>query len=224
MNGDDRTEAIARFLEARTGPVAGDATDLSGEPSAEVQPLIELAELLWELGHGAPALESDPVAAMLGLIPDPRYTLDRKELSRARRNARLDVGDLASRLTARGWAVRRGDVFRWENQSAAEVSPALIKAIAEETGTDPDRLTVSRPETDLSEVLAAVVESPRFTGLVQRWMRLQSTSAGLAASTLKSRALATVHRGDRPDTDQLLASLEALIAALEAGGGGREPR
>lgn len=224
MNEDVRTEAIAKFLEARTGPVTGDTTDLSNEPTAEVQALIEVAELLWEVGHGAPVLESDPVAAMLGLIPDPRYTLDRKELSRARRNARLEVGNLVDRLTARGWDVRRGDVFRWENQSAADVSPALIKAIAEETGTDPDRLTVSRPENDLSEVLAALVESSRFTGLVERWMRLQNTSSGLAASTLKSRALATVHRGDRPDTDQLLASLEALVAALEAGGGGREPR
>lgn len=224
MNEDDRTEAIARFLEARKRPFDGDATDVSDEPPAEVRPLIEVAELLWEVGHGAPELESDPVAAMLGLIPDPRYTLDRAELSRARRNARLDVGELVNRLTARGWDVRRGDVFRWETQSAADVSPALIRAIAEETNTDSERLAVSRPETDLSEVLAAVVESPRFTGLVERWMRIHSTSSGLAASTLKSRALATVHRGDRPDTDQLLASLEVLVAALEAGGGGREPR
>lgn len=224
MTKDTSDEIIAKFLEARTRSAGGDVTGLTDEQRAGVQPLLDVAELLWEAGHGAPPLEDDPVAAMLGLIPDAHYTLDREAFTRASRNAKLKPSVLATRLRARGWEVRTGDVFRWRNQSTAEVSPALIKAIAEETGTEPDLLTVSRQEAGEHEMLTALSQSPRFRSLVKRWMQVQGTSSGLAASTLKSRALATVHRGDRPDVEQLLASLEALVAALEAGGDQPEPR
>lgn len=224
MTNDKRDEVIAQFLETRPRPVTGDIPGLNDEQRAEVQPLLEVAELLWEAGHGAPPLEDDPVAAMLGLVPDPRYTLDREAFTRAWRNAKLKPSLLAERLRARGWEVQTGDVFRWQSQSTADVSPALIKAIAEETGTDPDHLTVSRQESGELEVLSALSRLPQFTSLVQRWMRVQGTSSGLAASTLRSRALATVHRGDRPDAEQLLASLEALVAAMEAEGDQHEPR
>lgn len=224
MTNDKSDEVIAKFLETRPRPATGDIPGLNDKQRAEVQPLLEVAELLWEAGHGAPPLEDDPVAAMLGLVPDPRYALDREALARARRNAKLKPSGLADRLKARGWDVEGRDVFRWENQSAADVSPALIKAIAEETATEPDLLAVSRQDTGEHEMLTALSQSSRFGSLVKRWMRIQGTSSGLAESTLKSRALATVHRGDRPDAEQLLTSLEALVAALEAGGDQREPR
>ncbi|WP_027930092.1 hypothetical protein [Amycolatopsis thermoflava] len=222
MTDDKSDEVIAKFLETRARSATGELPGLTDEQRVEVQSLVDVAELLWEAGHGAPPLEDDPVAAMLGLVPDPRYALDREALARARRNANLKPGALADRLSARGWDVERRDVFRWENQSAADVPPALIKAIAEETGTEPDLLTVSRAETGGHEILTALSESPRFGRLVQRWTQIRAVSPGLAASTLKSRALATVHRGDRPDVEQLLASLEALVAALEGGGEQRE--
>ncbi|WET79036.1 hypothetical protein P3102_34235 [Amycolatopsis sp. QT-25] len=224
MTDHERDEVIAKLLDARASSVSGGVTSLDEEQRAEIEPLLEVAELLWEVGHGAPPLEADPVAAMLGLVPDPRYALDPDALKRARRSANLKLVDLVDRLTARGWDVRRGDVFRWENQSAADVSPALIKAIAEEMRIEPDRLIVRRQEAGEHEMLAELSQSSRFASLVKRWAGIQGTSPGLAASTLKSRALATVHRGDRPDAEQLLASLEALVAALEDGGHPREPQ
>jgi transcriptional regulator with XRE-family HTH domain len=218
MTKDERDEALANLLDAR----AGDVTDtglppLGEEDRAEVKSLIEVADLLWEAGHGAPPLESDPVAAMLGLIPDPRYALDAKALARARKSARLKASELASRLVARGWDVQARDVFRWENQSAADVSPALIKAMAEETGTSVDRLTTSRQTSSEHEAVTAVTRSPKFERLVERWALIQRMPRALAASALESRMLATVHRGDRPDADQLLRSLEALVTAVESG-------
>lgn len=222
MTKDERDEVLANLLEARAGRVTGkDQPVLSEEDRAEVESLIEVADLLWEAGHGAPPLESDPVAAMLGLIPDPRCALDPKALARARKNTRVKPSELVDRLVARGWDVQVRDVFRWENQSTADVAPALIKAIAEETNTSVDRLTKRWEATAEHEAIAAVTRSPRFERLVERWARIQGVSRALAASALESRMLATVHRGDRPDADQLMQSLDALVTAVETGG---EPR
>jgi len=219
MTTDERDEVLANLLEARAGRGTGeDQPVLSEEDRTEVESLIEVADLLWEAGHGAPPLDSDPVAAMLGLVPDPRYALDSKALARARRNARLKASELADRLVARGWDIQSRDVFRWENQSAADVTPALIKAIAEETGTSVDLLTTSWEATSEHDVIAAVTRSPAFESLVERWAHIQGLSLALATSALKSRMLATVHRGDRPDADQLLQSLDALVTAVESGG------
>lgn len=220
MTKDERDEVLANLLEARAGRVTGkDQPVLSEEDRAEVESLIEVADLLWEAGHGgAPPLKSDPVAAMLGLIPDPLCALDPKALARARKNARLKPSELADRLVGRGWDVQVRDVFRWENQSTADVAPALIKAIAEETNTSVDRLTKSREATAEHEAIAAVTRSPGFERLVERWARIQGVSRALAASALESRMLATVHRGDRPDADQLMQSLDALVTTVESGG------
>ena len=172
----------------------------------------------------APPLESDPVAAMLGLLPDPRWALDPTALTGARKAAGLKTRELADRLVARGWDVESRDVFRWETRSTTDVSPALIQAIAEVTGTNPDRLTTSQGESPMQKYVAAATRTRQFHGLVERWARLQGVSARMAASALESRMLATVQRGDHPDTDQLLQSLDALVTAMEAGEGSqREP-
>ncbi len=219
MTKDEPDQVLASLLEARAGRATGKGqSELSEEDHAEVASLIEVADLLWEVGHGAPPLESDPVAAMLGLTPDPRCLLDPRALARARRNAKLKPSELVDRLVARGWDVQVRDVFRWENQSAADVAPALIKAIAEETNTSVDRITRSREATAEHEAIAAITHSPRFARLVERWARIQGVSRALAASALESRMLATVHRGDRPDLDQLLQSLDALVTAVESEG------
>jgi hypothetical protein len=99
MTKDERAEVLANLLEARAGRVTGkDQPMLSAEDRADVESLIEVADLLWAAGHGAPPLESDPVAAMLGLIPDPQCALDPKALARARKNARLKPSELVNRL------------------------------------------------------------------------------------------------------------------------------
>ena len=189
--------------------------DLEGDAS-----LKNVADLLWEATHGAPPLREDPVAAMLGLLPDPAYALDPAKLKQARKVARLQTSDLVARLTSRGWSVNKTDLFRWENQSAADVAPALIKALAEETGTNSDLLVTKQPK-QMPSAITAVLKSPAFVGLIERWARLQDVTQSLARSELESRMLTTVYRGDNADSDQMLQSLEALVAASENA---REPR
>lgn len=179
--------------------------------------LRDIADLLWESNQGAPPLREDPIAAMLGLIPDRSYALDSSKLKQARKRAGLQLSDLVARLADRGWTLDRADLFRWENQSTADVAPAMIKALAEETGTNPDQLVTKQPRA-IPAAIASALESPLFASLVERWARVQNVSPGLATSELESRMLATVYRGDNADTDQMVQSLEALVAAAEASG------
>lgn len=219
MTKIERDEALARLLDAQhRGTRPEHLSALRGEDQAEVESLLRVAGLLWEAAQEAPPLESDRVAAMLGLVPDPQFALDPKALARARRAAGLQASQLAARLVARGWEVGPGEVFRWETGSVADVAPALIKAIAEVSGVDVERLATAHDPTPAQRSLDALTRSPRFRDLAQRWARTQGTSPQLAASALQARMLATVHRGDQPDEEQMLSALAELVAAMEAGG------
>lgn len=207
-------EILAAYLDSPTRKLPeGSASQLTDHERRELESLLDVAESLWDTSNGAPPLEEDPVAAMLGLVPDRHSALNPKALVRLRKRAGLKVGQLADRLHARGWEVKAPDVFRWETTSAVDVAPALIAAIAEEIGASAAQITI-----DLAgevEKAGELRRNPRFKELAAKWAELQNLPSELAASALYSRALATVHRGQHPDTEQMLASLEALVEALE---------
>jgi hypothetical protein len=216
MTKDERDKVLEAFLDSKSRrDVEASIANWSAEDRTDFASIIEVADLMWEVGHGAPPLDADPVAAMLGLIPDPHVGLDSGALSRARKNAKLKPSDVSERLLARGWDISARDVFRWENQTPSDVAPALIRAIAEVIGVSPEQLTTDVGLSRERETLSSIVKSPRFDGLVNRWARLQGMPRSLASSALQSRLLATVHRGDRPDQEQMLQSLDALITAME---------
>lgn len=192
-------------------------TALAAEASPaqeETSSLRNIADLLWEANQGAPPLREDPIAAMLGLVPDTSYALDSGKLKQARKRAGLQISDLIARLSARGWTVDRADLYRWENQSTSDAAPALIKALAEETGINPDQLVTKQPRA-VPAAITHALESPRFAGIVERWAKVQNVSRSLATSELESRMLATVYRGDDADADQMLQALQALVTATE---------
>ena len=191
--------------------VAASADPAEAERTASLR---DIANLLWEANQSAPPLREDPTAAMLGLVPDPSYALDPGKLKQARNRAGLGISELAGRLAARGWTVARADLFRWESHPSGDVAPAMIKALAEETGSSSDQLVTRQPRT-VPPAIASVLESHPFSALVERWARVQNVSRGLAASQLESRMLATVYRGDDADANQMVQSLEALVAATE---------
>ena len=208
-------DALLESLRSRT--LAGETADLYAQAFRTVR----AADLLSADAHRAPALADDPIAAVLGLVPDDDYQLDPRTLKRAREAARLEPTTFARALAARGWKVSTRDVFNWESKGAPSVSPALVRAAAEVLGTDPDKLTQQATRIAESKppqavlVAKAAQASPRFTSLVARFARLQGIPTRMAASALSSRMIATVQRGDHPDADQMLTSIEALIEALE---------
>lgn len=176
------------------------------------RPTVSIEALLAAANHQPPPLDRDPTARLLGLVPDPANTLDAAALKVARQSARLSVSDLAQRLQDRGWSITTGDVFLWETRSTSDVVPALIAAIAVEVNAPLERL---QRKTTSVDSFGTIRSSDRFRQLIERWAQLFSLSPSAAGLALESRALATVHRGEKPDSDQTLQMLEALVDELE---------
>jgi transcriptional regulator with XRE-family HTH domain len=213
MHSDDRDQELADILDARAGRSALAAGADVNRP--ELRKLLEAADLAWVTQQTAPPLADDPVAAMLGLVPDSELELNGRALSDARKRSGLTVSALAKRLSDRGWEVTGRDIFAWESGKNLPRVPALINALAEEAGVDADQLRQHSGTDPGRTRLAAVVGSEAFKALAQRWARIQGTTIALASSALESRMMVAVHRGGPPEADVLLASLEALVESVE---------
>jgi hypothetical protein len=212
-NEDPRFEALVDEY-VRTGKMP--ALDNLDQPSREeAESLLHVAEMIWELGSGAPALEADPVAAELGLVPDPNRALDSRALKAAMNKAGLRASDVASRLKRREWEVETRDVFAWTSRGGLDVPPALVRALAEILNTSAQRLTSERRPTSLEEALRELVQTPAFESLAQRWALIQRSSLAAARATLAARVPAAVNRGSHPDLDQMLASLAEVVSISE---------
>lgn len=219
MTENEFDEALETLLELPAGDERnGLLANLSEDQRVVVARMLEVDDQVWESTHGAPPLHSDPVAAMLGLVPDASFRLDSKTLTENCSRSHVPPSKLAERLQARGWKVDAADVFRWQNSVASDVSPALIRAIAEELRVDPDKLVspLAAKQAVLDTVVELVTATKRFGELVERFATAQRVSPGMAQTMLRTRMLATVHRGKEPGVDQMLESLEALVSALEA--------
>lgn len=218
MTENEFDEALETLLEFPAGPERnGLLATLNEDQRTVVARMLEVDDLVWESTHGAPPLHSDPVAAMLGLVPDASFRLDSTALTQHCSRTHVRPTKLAERLRARGWKVDAADVFRWQNSVASDVSPALIRAIADELRISPDKL-VSPPaakQTALDTVAELVTATKRFGELVQRFAIAQRISPNMAQTVLRTRMLATVQRGNEPEVEQMLESLEALVSALE---------
>jgi hypothetical protein len=216
MTEHDKDAAIAKALDVAVGDRQAEIDALPPAERDDANSLLEVADLLWTHAHGAPPLQQDSVAAMLGLVPDASRALDPEGLRSALSSAGLKVSELAELLSARGWQITTRDAFNWRAGHVTDVAPALIQAIAEATRSRPERLT-ARSKGAARGDLADIVALPRFQGLAERWAALMHTSLGLASSALESRLAATVYRGDTPDAEQLLSTLETVVDHLEAG-------
>lgn len=228
MNNESQQAHIDAALQMAPGPKRDSLiASLDTVTRTEVERLVAVGDLVWESQFAAPPIEEDPIAAMLGLVANQKYRLDAKAFGRARKSARLSGGDLARRLTERGWDITTRDVFTWETQGPVALPPAIVRAIADTVGTTPERLTLpttaepvafsetAAPEPD-ANASARVRGSKRFEDLVARYARLYTVPLAQAATALEGRMVATVHRGTHPDSDQMISSLEALMDALEA--------
>jgi hypothetical protein len=80
MTAPKSEDRIVAALDAELERRAGRAPNapiprLDPEERAEVDALVEVADLLWESAdHPAPPLTSDPTAIRLGLVPNPSAT------------------------------------------------------------------------------------------------------------------------------------------------------
>jgi hypothetical protein len=211
--------SLERLLATSAGPERDLLLGaLTPHERTAVSKMLEIDDLVWEATHGAPPLQADPVAAMLGLVPDASFRLDSTAFTQQCSRRRVKPTALAARLKARGWVVEASDVFRWQTSVASDVSPALIRVIGDELGVSPDDL-IAPPATQpavLDTVAERVTATKRFADLVQRFALVQRISPSMAHTMLRTRMLATVQRGSEPAVEQMLESLDVLVRALES--------
>lgn len=180
---------------------------------SEWEEITQLALIERELRDGAEAapLERDRVAAMLGLVADPDLHLNPAALKRHRQRAGLTLSQVATLLAARGWDITQRDIFRWENQSSADVPPAIIEALAQVVRATTEDLT-SRRDTTASLLDAG---NPVVQGLAARLAAALGIGGDMALARLRTAAAGSFHRGVKPENDQLLATLDGYVRAME---------
>jgi len=229
MNDEERERVVDALAKGKRRPEEVlRAAAVEPDDHAELRAMADTSELLWLSQHQAPPLSEDPVAAMLGLVPDETCTLDPKAFARARKSAGLKPSGIASRLRQKGWATTDADVFHWETRptAAAAVPPAVVQTLAQILGRTVGQITTA-PNVEHAEAnpIEALRSDPGFKGLVARWARLWHLSLPDASVALERRLAMTVHRGRTPDTAQMLESLDALVTATERSAqSAHEPR
>jgi len=149
------------------------------------------------VGPPVPVRPDDPVALMLGLVPDPDVLVNGRKLADARKRARLNLGQLVDRLRARGWEVTAPVALEWEFGQLA-LPPALITAIAEELAVDDDSLLATAPtrreQRDLFDdqrIRAYLADWAAEAGVEPEWLR-DRASATLAAAAHRNRTSGSV--------------------------------
>ncbi len=225
VNMDEQDRMSELVSERARNPRMPAPDDVTADEWAQVVRLAAVEAALFDHAHGAPALEEDPVAAMLGLVPDANLSLDGAALKRARTKAALKVSEVARALTEEGWDITTAEVASWESHTGTVLAPVMLQSVAALVSTSVESITTDRtvaPDSagavggSASErAIDAVTATSAFQELTRRFAALQGLSRTVAASTLRSRALATVHRGDEPDAAQWLQTLEAFVTALE---------
>lgn len=127
MNGDSKSGRFNALLEAYldTGVVPPIDT-LSDDERRELDAIGHVVEALRDRAYAVPALESDPVAHMLGLLPQASKTLNPTKLQAAMKASGIKASDVASKLASRGWEVSTRDVFNWSAKNASMVPLRLL--------------------------------------------------------------------------------------------------
>ncbi len=151
-----------------------------------------------------PVRADDPVALMLGLVPDPAVVVNGRKLAAARKRARLDLGQLVDRLRTRGWDVTTQEGLQWEF-GHLQLPPALITAIAEELSIEDDALLTTPPAPRRHEDL---FDDQRIQAFIADW----AAEAGVEPDLLRERASATL--AGAAHRNRTGGSAEALLDVL----------
>ena len=212
--GSSRPDRPAR-AHARRRPWLSSVGHLPADEQASTALLFAALSAAWRADADATlALEYDPLAVSLGLVPDPARQLSGPALKRARMTAGLKVSGLARALHARGWQVTTVDVAAWEKQPRQAVPPASIAALSDELRTT-DTTLYAADTVPADDITAAVTRAPRFQALAHAWAQLNALP-GEAAAASSLRQLMTIghaRRGSELSVEQWLDVLEALVDA-----------
>jgi len=198
-----------------------DEAGATADERTELLELADIADAAWVSTRGAPPVEEDPIAAMLGIAPTPGLAIDPAAFKQARVRSGLNVSQLRDRLAQRGWQVSNGEIASWQSREGIELLPALLQDIGDALSVSADSFTVTRV-SDAPTIHTILRKSDWFVALVEQWQTLRHVARSVAEAQLLTRATATVHRGEEPDVDQIRELLEHLVASSGESGSSRQ--
>jgi transcriptional regulator with XRE-family HTH domain len=194
LDREDRElfEALIPWLPAfvhAAGQAAFDAAQHPGEATEPIRP-------------------DDPVALMLGLVPDPQIVLDGRKLARTRKAAGLSLSDLVERLRERGWDVAEDEALHWEFGPTV-LTPALLDSIAAELSVSRAAiLTAGAPDPTPD-----LFQDPRVQSFLEEWAaEVDLRPDQLTARATKVLAAAAYRNRSEGSVDAFLGILRALRA------------
>jgi len=189
LSADDKEllDAIGPWL-----PILKDALATSQEDATRDAPRLATIDV------------DDPVASMLGLVPNRDMILDGRKLATARQAAKINLGQLVQRLVSRGWAATNAAAFAWE-QGRQNPAPAVINAIADELGLAPESLLAS---TNTVEPLAELFNDERIAEFIEDWAQ----ETGISADTLQDKSRRMLASAGR--RNNTTASVDTLLVIL----------
>jgi transcriptional regulator with XRE-family HTH domain len=155
-------------------------------------------------GAQVPVRADDPVALMLGLVPDPAVVVNGRKLAAARKRAHLDLGQLVDRLRVRGWDVTTQQGLQWE-LGHLQLPPALITALAEELSVEDDELLGALPTRREN---ADLFDNHRIQAFITDWAAEVGIEPGLLRERTSTTLAGAAHR------NRTGGSIEALLDVL----------
>lgn len=199
-------EEMAALVDALVSdPWTPRPASASDEEWDEAMQLAKVESLL--SAQQAPPLEQDPVAAMLGLIPDPSLVVDGSAIRRLR--GKVPVSQIADRLQAYGWDVTAADVRDWQARPGVVLAPALLERLANVLGVTVERITRRAG----APVAPEVATSPRWHSLLVRFAALLNVAPEAAQPRLIGALAGARYRNQSPES--YMEAAEAYVTALE---------
>lgn len=218
--GDPDDTPIGRAV---TAYLAGDpvpAHQLSAEERALV---LDVGPLLAGLRAPRPAavqpprpavpdLDQDPIAIALGLVADPNRRLHADRLRAARRRARLQVSELAQRLSARGWEITTKDVATWERADTVQ-PPALVDAIGQILHTPPVTLMPTGSATrDTS--LSRILDDDAIAQQLAAWAAEEGIEPAVLRQKVEEAMAGSAYRNEREPTVPALLTVIGILRRI----------
>jgi transcriptional regulator with XRE-family HTH domain len=195
-------------------------------PTADELPEIDRAEATATLGwlrdlwhtdtpaYEVPHLADDPVAARLGLVPQPEVTLAGPSVAAARRRRGLDLAGLAAIIDEHGTTISIRDLSRLERIPATAVPAATAQALAAALGVPVDALSPAGARPD-DGGLSAFLASAAFRDEVFGWAERHAQAPQVVAVRARQRLRSVRFRGGREGSaEQWLALLRAVLDDL----------
>jgi hypothetical protein len=190
---------LAPWLDALRAAAQEAADDLAASPSPD-----EIAQPTAE-----PVSADDPVALMLGLVPEPNVAIDGHKLTQARKRARLDLKEMVERLRYRGWPIDMKEGLRWHT-GITVLPPALIATLANALGVDESFISARAGEWHRPDEL---FDDARISAFLSEWAAEIHVEPGELRNQISGLLTSASRRNSTTSSsDTLLAVLKAFRA------------